>query len=177
MVILFSAKRGPARSGLTLFVPGNRSLHAKNARSASARMPLNSKRGIDTPRSSKKEHFGLTQLSFSSDEYCPHCDNHFVLEAVTPKPTLQVEGGDARMDSRYVDGRRDSIFAVKSDVFVECSRMTAFGAIKNDPYSIYAMCPTGWARGWSIDSSPFHDPNDFHASLIIQPESYYPPPG
>lgn len=37
-----------------------------------------------------------------SDEYCPHCDNHFVLEAVTPKPTLQVEGDDARMDNRYV---------------------------------------------------------------------------
>ena len=37
-----------------------------------------------------------------SDEYCPHCDNHFVLEAVTPKPSLQVEGEDTRVDNRYV---------------------------------------------------------------------------
>jgi hypothetical protein len=37
-----------------------------------------------------------------SDEYCPHCDNHFVLEAKTPKASLQVEGEDARIDSRYV---------------------------------------------------------------------------
>lgn len=44
----------------------------------------------------------------SSDEYCPHCDNHFVLEAVTPKPTLQVEGDDTRMDNRYVGIRYSS---------------------------------------------------------------------
>lgn len=44
----------------------------------------------------------LTVHNLHSDEYCPHCDNHFVLEAVTPKPTLQVEGDDARMDNRYV---------------------------------------------------------------------------
>jgi hypothetical protein len=37
----------------------------------------------------------------SSDEYCPHCDNHFVLEAKTPKPTLRVEGEDVRVDARY----------------------------------------------------------------------------
>jgi hypothetical protein len=37
-----------------------------------------------------------------SDEYCPHCDNHFVIDAVTPKAALQVEGDDARVDSRYV---------------------------------------------------------------------------
>jgi hypothetical protein len=36
-----------------------------------------------------------------SDEYCPHCDNHFVLDAKTPKASLQVEGEDARIDSRY----------------------------------------------------------------------------
>lgn len=36
-----------------------------------------------------------------SDEYCPHCDNHFVLEALTPQANLHVEGEDARMDSRY----------------------------------------------------------------------------
>ncbi|KKZ65682.1 hypothetical protein EMCG_01244 [[Emmonsia] crescens] len=35
-----------------------------------------------------------------SDEYCPHCDNHFVLDALTPKAALKVEGEDARVDSR-----------------------------------------------------------------------------
>ena len=41
-----------------------------------------------------------------SDEYCPHCDNHFVLEAVTPKPMLKVEGEDARIDSRMLKDDR-----------------------------------------------------------------------
>ncbi|KAF2246291.1 hypothetical protein BU26DRAFT_521725 [Trematosphaeria pertusa] len=54
-----------------------------------------------------------------SDEYCPHCDNHFVLDALTPKASLQVEGEDVRKDARMlkdgrvrVDGER-SIFNVK----------------------------------------------------------------
>lgn len=46
------------------------------------------------------ENWGSNEC-YSSDEYCPHCDNHFVLEAVTPKPTLQLEGEDARKDARY----------------------------------------------------------------------------
>lgn len=37
-----------------------------------------------------------------SDEYCPHCDNHFVIEAMVPKPRLEVEGEDVRVDARYV---------------------------------------------------------------------------
>lgn len=41
-----------------------------------------------------------------SDEYCPHCDNHFVIEAVTPKAALQVEGEDARIDSRMIKDDR-----------------------------------------------------------------------
>lgn len=41
-----------------------------------------------------------------SDEYCPHCDNHFVLDAVTPKPTLRVEGEDARVDARMLKDER-----------------------------------------------------------------------
>lgn len=40
-------------------------------------------------------------LTSVSDEYCPHCDNHFVIDALTPKPSLQVEGEDVRKDSRY----------------------------------------------------------------------------
>ncbi|KAJ0416372.1 hypothetical protein BJY00DRAFT_316889 [Aspergillus carlsbadensis] len=41
-----------------------------------------------------------------SDEYCPHCDNHFVLEAITPKPRLEVEGDDIRIDSRMIKDDR-----------------------------------------------------------------------
>ncbi|OXV10481.1 hypothetical protein Egran_01753 [Elaphomyces granulatus] len=41
-----------------------------------------------------------------SDEYCPHCDNHFIIEAVTPKPALQIEGEDARVDSRMLKDER-----------------------------------------------------------------------
>ncbi|KAG0703322.1 hypothetical protein DFH29DRAFT_981972 [Suillus ampliporus] len=35
-----------------------------------------------------------------SDEFCPHCDNHYVIEAKTPQAVLKVEGEDARIDSR-----------------------------------------------------------------------------
>ncbi|KAL1297773.1 hypothetical protein AAFC00_006310 [Neodothiora populina] len=41
-----------------------------------------------------------------SDEYCPHCDNHFVLEAVTPHARLEVEGDDVRKDSRMLKDER-----------------------------------------------------------------------
>lgn len=54
-----------------------------------------------------------------ADEYCPHCDNHFVLEAKTPKAGLRVEGEDARVDARMIRDERvaqdseRSIFDVK----------------------------------------------------------------
>lgn len=80
----------------------SRSSLARSVRSASARMPPNSKRGSYTPRSTGESFHWANDVYLLSDEYCPHCDNHFVLEAVTPKPTLQVEGDDARMDNRYV---------------------------------------------------------------------------
>lgn len=41
-----------------------------------------------------------------ADEYCPHCDNHFVLDAMTPQPELKVEGEDARVDSRMIRDER-----------------------------------------------------------------------
>lgn len=41
-----------------------------------------------------------------SDEYCPHCDNHYIIEAVTPKAALRVEGEDARMDARMLKDER-----------------------------------------------------------------------
>ncbi|KAJ4422462.1 hypothetical protein N0V82_002912 [Gnomoniopsis sp. IMI 355080] len=46
-----------------------------------------------------------------SDEYCPFCDNHFVLEAKTPTPALKVEGEDARKDARML--RDDRIKGVE----------------------------------------------------------------
>ena len=54
-----------------------------------------------------------------SDEYCPHCDNHFLLDAKTPTPALKYEAEDARVDRRMLkDGRMQgeqqrSIFDVK----------------------------------------------------------------
>lgn len=34
------------------------------------------------------------------DEYCPHCDNHYVLDAITPEPKVEIEHEDLRKDSR-----------------------------------------------------------------------------
>lgn len=41
-----------------------------------------------------------------SDEYCPNCDNHFVIDAVTPKAALKVESEDTRMDARMLRDER-----------------------------------------------------------------------
>lgn len=41
-----------------------------------------------------------------SDEYCPHCDNHYVLDAVTPQARLEVEGEDVRKDARMLKDER-----------------------------------------------------------------------
>ncbi|GAM83974.1 hypothetical protein ANO11243_019640 [Dothideomycetidae sp. 11243] len=41
-----------------------------------------------------------------SDEFCPHCDNHFVIEAVEPQARLEVEGEDVRKDSRMLKDDR-----------------------------------------------------------------------
>ena len=45
-------------------------------------------------------------LIYSRDEYCPNCDNHFVIDAVTPKAALKVESNDTRMDSRMLKDER-----------------------------------------------------------------------
>lgn len=41
-----------------------------------------------------------------SDEYCPHCDNHYVLEAKTPQAVIGVEGDDPRIDARMLKDDR-----------------------------------------------------------------------
>lgn len=47
-----------------------------------------------------------------ADEYCPHCDNHFVIEAKTPTQALKIEGEDARVDNRMLkDDRVKQILA------------------------------------------------------------------
>jgi hypothetical protein len=34
------------------------------------------------------------------DEFCPHCDNQYVIEARTPEARLKLDTGDTRIDSR-----------------------------------------------------------------------------
>ena len=41
-----------------------------------------------------------------ADEYCPNCDNHFVIDAITPKAALKVESDDTRMDARMLKDER-----------------------------------------------------------------------
>lgn len=42
-----------------------------------------------------------------SDEYCPHCDNHFIINAITPKPALSIEAEDLRKDNRIIKDHRE----------------------------------------------------------------------
>ncbi|KAJ1923564.1 hypothetical protein IWQ60_005789 [Tieghemiomyces parasiticus] len=41
-----------------------------------------------------------------SDEYCPHCDNHFIIDAKTPQMAIGVEGEDARVNSGLIKDDR-----------------------------------------------------------------------
>ncbi|GAB1519409.1 hypothetical protein RhiXN_00261 [Rhizoctonia solani] len=50
-----------------------------------------------------------------SDEYCPHCDNHFIIEAKTPTPVVGVEGEDARKDARMLRDERMKQLALSLD--------------------------------------------------------------
>jgi hypothetical protein len=80
-------------------------LLAKNARNVSARTPRSLRKGASELGRGIALGYAANQImglfEDFSDEYCPHCDNHFVLEALTPKPSIQVEGEDARIDSRF----------------------------------------------------------------------------
>ncbi|KAL3964603.1 hypothetical protein ACCO45_001607 [Purpureocillium lilacinum] len=53
-------------------------------------------------RSSAKD----AQQFEESDEYCPHCDNHFVIEAKTPKAALSVESDDVRVNNKMLKDER-----------------------------------------------------------------------
>ncbi|KAJ7023397.1 hypothetical protein C8F04DRAFT_1213305 [Mycena alexandri] len=48
-----------------------------------------------------------------ADEYCPHCDNHYVIDAKTPKAVVKVEGEDIRVDARMI--KDDRIKADRKD--------------------------------------------------------------
>lgn len=52
-----------------------------------------------------------------SDEYCPHCDNHFVLEAKTAKPMLKVEGEDPRKNANMIKDERIKGEAERGTIF------------------------------------------------------------
>jgi len=41
-----------------------------------------------------------------SDEYCPHCDNHYIIDAIMPKAALKVESEDTRIDARMLKDDR-----------------------------------------------------------------------
>ena len=94
-----------------------RPLPVKNVVNASAKTCKDSKKG-DMTLLLYSPSFKLMR-GRSSDEYCPHCDNHYVLEAKTAKPTLNIEGEDARIDARMLKDDRSkleqprSIFDVK----------------------------------------------------------------
>ncbi|OAV97128.1 hypothetical protein, variant [Puccinia triticina 1-1 BBBD Race 1] len=48
----------------------------------------------------KKAFRKMVEEFEESDEYCPHCDNHYIIEAKTAKPMVGIEGEDARVDAR-----------------------------------------------------------------------------
>ncbi|KAF9075543.1 hypothetical protein BDP27DRAFT_1315243 [Rhodocollybia butyracea] len=56
-----------------------------------------------------------------SDEFCPHCDNRYVIDAKTPHAVVGVEGEDARIDSRMLKDDRvksknnQSVFTMDPD--------------------------------------------------------------
>ncbi|CAG8571920.1 10493_t:CDS:2 [Dentiscutata erythropus] len=45
-----------------------------------------------------------------TDEYCPKCDNHYIIDAKTPQLGIGVEGDDPRLDNRMHKDER-----IKSD--------------------------------------------------------------
>jgi hypothetical protein len=104
----------------------------------------------------------LTQLARYSDEYCPNCDNHFVIDALTPKAALKVESEDTRMDARYVE--IIFFFLPKMQVIKrksECSKMSGFDSPSNNQYSMSRTRRHAWSEPkndrWEADhATPFN---------------------
>ncbi|KAJ2395804.1 hypothetical protein GGI05_001414 [Coemansia sp. RSA 2603] len=59
----------------------------------------------------------MTDTYEEADEYCPHCDNHYVIEAKMPTAALGVEGEDARVDNRMI--RDDRVKDQTGSAFVQ----------------------------------------------------------
>jgi hypothetical protein len=55
--------------------------------------------------------------------------------------------------------------------------MTEFGVTKNDLCSIYATCPIGWARGWSLAALLMKLTTFLRFTTSIYIQSFYPPLG
>ncbi|KAJ7189014.1 hypothetical protein C8R46DRAFT_33966 [Mycena filopes] len=58
-----------------------------------------------------------------SDEYCPHCDNHYVIDAKTPQAVVKLEAEDIRVDARMITDervkadRKDDLLLLDDDDF------------------------------------------------------------
>jgi uncharacterized CHY-type Zn-finger protein len=53
-----------------------------------------------------KKAFRLDVTDFDeAKEYCPHCDNHFYKQAVTPQAAIVAEKADTREDNRLAQLR------------------------------------------------------------------------
>ncbi|KAG9295242.1 hypothetical protein G9A89_000065 [Geosiphon pyriformis] len=69
-----------------------------------------------------KKVFRKDMESFDeTDEYCPHCDNHYVIEAKTPQMSIRVEGEDPRKDNRMIKDERIKKVPERSIFFPEFS--------------------------------------------------------
>ena len=95
-----------------------------------------SRKGADEPNFNAIMRCLVDQCS---DEYCPHCDNHFIIEAVEPQAALQIESGDTRLDSRSVPLMRRFLIVtnwvfrmLKDDRIREESQRTMFD-VKDAP--------------------------------------------
>lgn len=81
----------------------------------------------------------------ASDEYCPHCDNHFVLDAVTPQAALKVETEDPRVDARYGNGALTLMIGCII-CMIGCSRTRESGKTTREASSMSRMLRNGWVR-------------------------------
>ncbi|KAJ3091668.1 40s ribosomal protein L44e [Physocladia obscura] len=62
-----------------------------------------------------------------ADEYCPNCDNHYVIDAKTPQMAIGVEGDDPRLNRDYREAQKqlleqdlmsDRLVLVSGDQFI-----------------------------------------------------------
>jgi hypothetical protein len=88
-------------------------------------------------------------LKEDSDEYCPHCDNHYVLDAKTPKASIQFESEDIRKDARYTAlGLGLYEYTVQRLTNATgCLKTTESKLRKRGRYSTSRMHRTSWDEG------------------------------